>query len=348
MVLAFVTAIFIKNRKAAVAKSHNVVAKRSYLFKQGARSEQRPAGKSGNIGLNWKTPFVFLYGMASWSEDFAELATIYHLTKKMNQPSQALKSMFMFFESTINKHKLQAFVKEIFLLENQQVGIKPERLSFYADGFPGLVFLQTEAPVYQLPKGKLLSSLFIYGQTIHPLELEMTGAYQMLAFQLQPYAVRVLFGVNPKELNDDCFDLSQHHADTLHHLRQSSIATEGVEILAKLIAEKTEQIASEKSSQIQMAIGIVLSRGGKITVKALAQELHLTERTLQRLFMEYIGLPPKQFTKIVQFQQAFNQVSDEAFDKLSEIVFENGYADQSHFIRNFRRFTGGKPSDFKT
>lgn len=33
-----------------------------------------------------KTPFVSLYGMASWSEDFAELATIYHLTKKMNQP----------------------------------------------------------------------------------------------------------------------------------------------------------------------------------------------------------------------------------------------------------------------
>ncbi|WP_373550490.1 hypothetical protein [Haliscomenobacter sp.] len=33
-----------------------------------------------------KTPFASLYGMASWSEDLAELATIYHLTNKMNQP----------------------------------------------------------------------------------------------------------------------------------------------------------------------------------------------------------------------------------------------------------------------
>lgn len=40
MVLVFVTAIFSKNWKAAVAKSHNVVAKRSYLFKYGARSKQ--------------------------------------------------------------------------------------------------------------------------------------------------------------------------------------------------------------------------------------------------------------------------------------------------------------------
>lgn len=33
-----------------------------------------------------KTPFASLYAMASWFEDLAELATIYHLTHKMNQP----------------------------------------------------------------------------------------------------------------------------------------------------------------------------------------------------------------------------------------------------------------------
>ncbi len=32
-----------------------------------------------------KTPFASLHGMASWFEDLAELATIYHLTHKMNQ-----------------------------------------------------------------------------------------------------------------------------------------------------------------------------------------------------------------------------------------------------------------------
>ncbi|MEE1963143.1 hypothetical protein V1387_10645 [Allomuricauda taeanensis] len=33
-----------------------------------------------------KTPFVSLYGMASWNEDLAELATIYHLTMVLKQP----------------------------------------------------------------------------------------------------------------------------------------------------------------------------------------------------------------------------------------------------------------------
>lgn len=33
-----------------------------------------------------ETPFVSLYGMAAWSEDFAEIATIYHLVEKLKQP----------------------------------------------------------------------------------------------------------------------------------------------------------------------------------------------------------------------------------------------------------------------
>lgn len=252
------------------------------------------------------------------------------------------------FEKTMEEYQIHPFIKEIFYFVNQQVGDSPERLSFFADGFPGLVFLHTEAPARMLPKGKPLSPFFIYGQTVYPLELELVGAYQMLVFQLQPYVVRGLFGVNPTTLNDDCFDLALQCADTLQCLNQSFSVGEQVEILAKFMAQKMEHIASDRSRQIQIAIGIVLSRGGTISVKELTKELHLTERTLQRLFKEFIGLSPKQFCKIVQFQQAFNQVSDEAFDKLSEIVFENGYADQSHFIRNFRRFTGGKPSDFRS
>jgi hypothetical protein len=51
------------------------------------------SGKSVSIALApeiyktlKKTPFASLYGMASWYEDIAELETIYHLTKKLDQP----------------------------------------------------------------------------------------------------------------------------------------------------------------------------------------------------------------------------------------------------------------------
>ena len=37
-----------------------------------------------------KTPFASLYGMASWFEDIAELESVYHLTRIMNQPFQVV------------------------------------------------------------------------------------------------------------------------------------------------------------------------------------------------------------------------------------------------------------------
>lgn len=37
-----------------------------------------------------KAPFTSLYSMAAWSEDIAELLSIYHLTKKLNQPFRIL------------------------------------------------------------------------------------------------------------------------------------------------------------------------------------------------------------------------------------------------------------------
>ena len=60
-----------------------------------------------------KTPFVSLYGMASWFEDLAELASIYHLTKKMNQP----------FYVVVSKHQ-----KEIFRLEPMKNKLVKHRL----------------------------------------------------------------------------------------------------------------------------------------------------------------------------------------------------------------------------
>jgi len=33
-----------------------------------------------------QTPYPSLYAMAAWFEDIAELATIYHLTTRLNQP----------------------------------------------------------------------------------------------------------------------------------------------------------------------------------------------------------------------------------------------------------------------
>jgi len=82
-------------------------------------------------------------------------------------------------------------------------------------------------------------------------------------------------------------------------------------------------------------------------LKDLQQKLRMTERSLERRFKQAIGISPKLFGRICRFQVSLNQLRKDNYDKLSDIAYENGYADQSHFIRSFREFAGVSPFDFK-
>ena len=46
-------------------------------------------------------------------------------------------------------------------------------------------------------------------------------------------------------------------------------------------------------------------------------------------------------------QASLNQLRSQSYDKLSDIAFEQECADQSHFIRNFKEFTGLTPFQFR-
>lgn len=248
------------------------------------------------------------------------------------------------------KYKLESFVSEVFVLENDDK-TKETRMPFYADGYPGIMFQQTASGVLLMPKNKFLSEFFMYGQTIQPIEIVVRGAYRMLVFQLYPFAAKSLFGVNPKELNDDCYDLHQVGPQVkgiVQQLAATKVITEKLTIIADFLSQLAQSSFHPSEQLVQLAIHLIMDTKGKITVKELTEKLYTTERTLQRRFSEHVGVSPKQFAKIIQFQSSFSQISDEAFSRLTEVVYENGYADQSHFIRNFKKYTDKKPSQFKS
>ena len=91
---------------------------------------------------------------------------------------------------------------------------------------------------------------------------------------------------------------------------------------------------------IRHAILLILDKQGQISNMQLCQNLHITERTLERRFLSQVGISPKQFSQIIQFQQSLEQLTLKEFANLTEVVYTNGFADQSHFIRVFKAFTG--------
>ena len=61
-----------------------------------------------------------------------------------------------------------------------------------------------------------------------------------------------------------------------------------------------------------------------------------------------LGMSAKQFCNIVKFQLVLNEISSGNIDSFSKIAADYRFYDQSHFIHEFKSYTGMTPSDYST
>jgi AraC-like DNA-binding protein len=76
----------------------------------------------------------------------------------------------------------------------------------------------------------------------------------------------------------------------------------------------------------------------------VAAEVGWSRRHLGARFREAVGLPPKALGRLIRVEHAAQRVR--AGDPLADIAYEVGYADQSHFTRDFRELVGCTPTQF--
>jgi len=249
----------------------------------------------------------------------------------------------------ILQKELEPFVNCILIQECDDADSNTS-IPLYANGYPGIMFQQSVNDFYLLPKQKKLAELFLYGQTLAPASLDVKGAYKCIVFQLYPFASKYLLGIDPKGLNDDCYDLVDVEHINIESYKQLLFNAldleEQINVLSSLVLELVEHSLENKKDKVQEAIAIIIQHKGLIKVKELLQQLYLNERTFQRNFMLQVGLTPQQFSKIIQFQYSLHLLTQAKFDKLVEVGIDSGFTDQSHFIREFKKYTGQTPRYF--
>ena len=95
------------------------------------------------------------------------------------------------------------------------------------------------------------------------------------------------------------------------------------------------------------ATALIESQQGLLQVGELAQMMNISPRTLERRFMEDLGLSPKMFIRLIRFQKALALLRNKAPNRsLVAVAYELGYSDQAHFIRDFKKLSGCVPGIF--
>ena len=93
-----------------------------------------------------------------------------------------------------------------------------------------------------------------------------------------------------------------------------------------------------RNNTIDCAVAQILLHKGNVSAAQLARECFISSRQLERLFHEYVGITPKKLCNLVRYQCLWGELLTNPRFHIADVVYRYGYTDQSHLMREFKRY----------
>jgi AraC-like DNA-binding protein len=186
---------------------------------------------------------------------------------------------------------------------------------------------------------------FIVGQMTGPILISASGVVRLLGIRFQPGGTRPFLDLPAHEIADQVVELeglSQQFERSLLQACEHALSLD--QKIVAVDAFLTSRLNDSKFDSNLLALAaIVIDRRGLVSVDQLASHAGVSNRQLERRFLQEVGLGPKLLARIVRFQQVFRAV-DQANPAWAEVAIECGYYDQAHLIRDFNQFAQQTPA----
>jgi AraC-like DNA-binding protein len=172
---------------------------------------------------------------------------------------------------------------------------------------------------------------------------------KVFGIRFKPEGFYNVFGTPPSEIHQSFIDMEsiagKQFREVCSKLKESSSPSEMIPLAEKYLLKNIN------SSRINLyylnrAAEIIRECNGNITISELAGKVYISTRQLEREFMQKIGISPKGYMRIARLNEVNRKIQEGRRIDLTSLSYSSGYSDQSHFIRDFRQFTGESPKIF--
>ena len=167
------------------------------------------------------------------------------------------------------------------------------------------------------------------------IELTAKGAYR-------------LFGLNMRGLVDQLVTFEDIFGAMGARLRrrveEAENPVEKISILQHFLLQLLDRNTAYISC-LDYAIDEISNSYGTIRIRTLQESVGCSRRYLDMLFKEHVGLSPKTYARILRFQAMHRLLMQDALP--IDRILHDYYFDQSHFIKDFKCFTGSTPAQYR-
>jgi AraC-like DNA-binding protein len=211
--------------------------------------------------------------------------------------------------------------------------------------FAGVVLIVSLGPDIEID-GRATGS-FVAGVWDRPTVTGHYGEQAGYQLYLDLIAARRVLGVPACELSNRLVALEDvlgsFAVELGERLADARDAEDRHAIAQRLLTSRISE-DSATTPEIDYALARLRATGGTVGVETLAAEVGWSRRHLAARFREAVGLSPKALGRLIRVERAARRVRDG--EPLADIAYAGGYADQSHFNRDFRALVGCTPTQF--
>ncbi|MEQ8526017.1 helix-turn-helix domain-containing protein [Gracilimonas sp.] len=245
---------------------------------------------------------------------------------------------------------LKSILKCYWVLEGTREEIH-EKQTIVPDGCMEMIFHYRDLYYQYLPDGSRIEQprCFVFGQLTRKLEIEPSGDSGMFAVRFHPEGLQPISKLAAKEFQDSAVPLDmilgEEGVMLESQILKASSSEQRIDLIDQYLTDKFES-CDVADSIVKDAVSIIINSRGRQKIHELSIDSAVSRRTLERRFTDSVGLNLKQLSKIIRLKATVNKMINKEYSTLTELAYDNGYYDQAHFIKDFKKYTGLTPKDF--
>jgi AraC-like DNA-binding protein len=242
---------------------------------------------------------------------------------------------------------LKPFVEEVSLIENDS---NETSFRILPDGSPTIILGLTKSGLgndWLMPDR---SGLAFGGVQTRTLKKRLPRGTTGVSVRFKIGGAAPFFPIPLSEVANRHVHVNELWPGVGERLSESLFAAEShgerMALLQDALVDRLKSCEEFSSIRIVRATVKLAQQAGMRRVGDLAKRIGVSNRHLNRAFQNAIGISPKQFVRILRFQQVVKVARQNAALNWAEIAADTDYYDQSHLIAEFKRLTGMTPTTF--
>ncbi len=189
---------------------------------------------------------------------------------------------------------------------------------------------------------------WLSGMHRHYISISAHQDSEMFVVQFKANGAHPFLHQSVEQFNETIVAAESVFGDSVLHLRQQLLTADTPADKFQL-AEKwlLARYDESKAAPVEL-VSLVQQLQTEPVVKYqdIIDQYPNTQKHLIDQFKKYIGLTPKYYQRILRFNDILSTIQQQQLINWPDVALQCGYSDQSHFIKEFRHFSGFNPTEY--